>query len=110
MARDRALSTLSLGLPSLQLARLVGFRHRVLGDMACHTMNLPYMSLKLGLPTAVIAELTTPLNEETLPEGCRITYEFAARGKLPAVTLYWYERRRPPDQLLLGQKPGGAAC
>jgi predicted dehydrogenase len=79
-----------------------------IGDMACHTMNLPYMSLRLGLPTSVVAELTTPLNEETLPMGCLITYEFAARGKLPPVTLYWYERRRPPDQLLLGQKPGGS--
>jgi len=70
-------------------------------------MNLPYMALRLGMPTSVTAELTTPLNEETGPEGCLITYEFPARGKLPAVTLYWYERRRPPEKLLLGQKPGG---
>ncbi len=73
-----------------------------IGDMACHTMNLPFMSLRLGLPTSVIAELTTPLNEETAPEGCRITFEFPARGKLPPVTIYWYERRRPPAKLLMG--------
>jgi predicted dehydrogenase len=79
-----------------------------LGDMACHTMNLPYMSLRLGLPTSVIAELTTPLNDETGPEGCMITYEFPVRGKLPPVTLYWYERRRPPAKLLLGETPGAS--
>ena len=33
-----------------------------------------------------------------------MTYEFPARGKLPAVRLYWYERRRPPEKLLHGQK------
>ena len=75
-----------------------------IGDMACHTMNLPFMSLRLGLPTSTIAELTTPLNEETAPMGCRITFEFPARGKLPPVTIYWYERRQPPDKLLMGQK------
>jgi predicted dehydrogenase len=81
-----------------------------LGDMGCHIINLPFMGLRLAYPTAVSAELTTPLNEETAPMGCRITYEFPARGKLPAVSLYWYERRQPPDKLLMGQKlrPGGA--
>ena len=31
-----------------------------LGDMACHTMNLPFWALKLGDPIAVVAELATP--------------------------------------------------
>jgi predicted dehydrogenase len=75
-----------------------------LGDMACHTMNLPYMALRLGLPTSVIAELDTPLNAETAPMGCRVTYEFPARGKLPACRMIWYERSRPPEKLLMGQK------
>jgi predicted dehydrogenase len=71
-----------------------------LGDMACHTMNLPFMSLRLGLPSAVSATLVTPLNEETAPMGCKITYEFPARGKLPAVRLFWYERSRPEAKTL----------
>jgi predicted dehydrogenase len=75
-----------------------------LGDMACHTMNLPNMALRLGLPTSVIAELDTPLNPETAPMGCRVTYEFPARGKLPACRMVWYERSRPPEKLLMGQK------
>ncbi|HYV34078.1 MAG TPA: Gfo/Idh/MocA family oxidoreductase [Gemmataceae bacterium] len=79
-----------------------------LGDMACHIMNFSFMALRLGYPTSVIAELDTPLNEETAPLGCRVTYQFPARGKLPPVTMYWYERRRPPEKLLLGQKPSAA--
>jgi predicted dehydrogenase len=75
-----------------------------IGDMACHTMNLPFMALKLGYPTSVVAELTTPLNSETAPEGAKVTYEFPQRGNLPALTLYWYERRRPPEALLMGQR------
>jgi predicted dehydrogenase len=75
-----------------------------IGDMACHTMNLPYMALRLGYPTSVVAELDTPLSTETAPMGCRVTYEFPVRGKLPAVTLHWYERRRPPEKLFMGQK------
>lgn len=75
-----------------------------LGDMGCHTMNMPFMALRLGLPTSVVAELDTPLSNETAPLGCKVTYQFPARGKLPAVTLYWYERRRPEAKLLHGQK------
>jgi predicted dehydrogenase len=75
-----------------------------IGDMGCHTMNMPYRALRLGLPTAVVAELDTPLSAESPPLGCKVTYEFPARGKLPAVQLYWYERRLPPEKLLMGQK------
>jgi predicted dehydrogenase len=81
-----------------------------LGDMACHLMNLPYMALRLGAPTSVTAEVDGPINNESPPNGLIVTYEFPARGKLPAVTLKWYEVRRPPNELFLGRKrsTGGA--
>ncbi|MCS7044913.1 MAG: gfo/Idh/MocA family oxidoreductase, partial [Gemmataceae bacterium] len=86
-----------------------------LGDMACHTMNMPYMALKLGAPTSVTAELTTPLNPETAPMGCLVTYQFPARENLPPCTLYWYERRLPPrekflDALQPGQNPSASGA
>ena len=37
-----------------------------------------------------------------------VTYEFPARGKLPALTLKWYEVRQPPAALIQGQKLGGS--
>jgi predicted dehydrogenase len=80
-----------------------------LGDMACHTANMPYMGLKLGLPTTISAE-SEPLNPETYPGWARVTYEFPARGDMPAVKVIWYEgskdgkRVLPPIALLQGKE------
>lgn len=81
-----------------------------LGDMGCHTMNLPFMALRLGAPTSVEADLATKLHPESGPEGCTVTYEFPARGNLPPVRFYWYERRKPDDKLLHGIKPSASGC
>jgi predicted dehydrogenase len=75
-----------------------------LGDMACHTMNLPYMALRLGPPRSVSVTEARHANNETYPEGCTIVYEFPARGELPPVRLTWYERGRPPAALFQGQQ------
>ena len=67
-----------------------------LGDMACHTMNLPFWALSLEYPTSVQATVPA-VYEVTPPEWSRIVYEFPSRkvvktGKeLPAVTLHWYD-------------------
>jgi predicted dehydrogenase len=88
-----------------------------IGDMACHTMNMPFMALNLGAPTSIVADLATPLNAETAPLGCTVTYEFPARpnlppgrGQFPACRLHWYERRLPPPELLMGEKPSRSGC
>ena len=51
-----------------------------LGDMACHTANLAFMALKLGLPTRVSAQ-SGEINSETYPAWATITYEFPARER-----------------------------
>lgn len=61
-----------------------------LGDMGCHTANLPFMALKLAHPSSIQAE-SEELNPETYPAWARITYEFPARPGLPPVKMYWYE-------------------
>ncbi|HWA99684.1 MAG TPA: Gfo/Idh/MocA family oxidoreductase [Pirellulales bacterium] len=89
-----------------------------LGDMACHTCNMPYMALKLGAPSSVVAE-AGDLNPETCPSWAKVTYNFPARGDLPACKLFWYEGREggqsnktgkrmlPPEDLLAKVlKPG----
>ena len=97
-------AALQPGLSPARLARLVGFRHRPLGDMACHTANLSFMALQLGLPVRVSAE-SSEINSETYPAWATITYEFPARGDLPPVKLTWYEgakngkRNLPPARL-----------
>jgi predicted dehydrogenase len=86
-----------------------------LGDMACHTANLPFMGLQLGLPTRVHAKSST-VNSETYPSWATITYEFPARGDQPPVTLIWYEgsengkRNLPKVTFPGGQEPTDSGC
>jgi predicted dehydrogenase len=70
-----------------------------LGDMACHTMNMPFMALKLGYPRTISAE-SGPLNPETYPAWAKVVYEFPARGELPAVRLTWYEGKKDRKRVL----------
>ncbi len=76
-----------------------------LGDMACHTANMPFMALKLAHPTSIVAE-SGELNPETYPAWAQIVYQFPARGDMPPVTFTWYEGRKnrmtymlPPKEL-----------
>ncbi|MBX6314213.1 MAG: Gfo/Idh/MocA family oxidoreductase [Isosphaeraceae bacterium] len=84
-----------------------------MGDMACHTANLPFLALKLGLPTRVSAQ-SGPVNPETYPAWATITYEFPARGDLPPLKLTWYEgardgqRNLPPSELFQGETPSSS--
>ncbi len=61
-----------------------------LGDMGCHTANLPFMALKLAHPIS-IEGTCGDLNPETYPSWARVNFEFAARGDMPPVTFHWYE-------------------
>jgi predicted dehydrogenase len=86
-----------------------------LGDMACHTANLPFLALGLGLPTRVSAD-SGAVNPETYPAWATITYEFPARGDLPPVKLTWYEgardgrRHLPPTDLFQGRTPSDSGA
>ncbi len=85
-----------------------------LGDMACHTVNMAFMALKLGAPTSVEAS-SGRLNPETYPRWATFTYEFPARGDMPPCKLVWYEgktvygkKNLPPFDLFHGEKPVGS--
>lgn len=71
-----------------------------LGDMAVHNMDPAFYALDLEAPIAAEAQ-TSPLGEESYPAWQIITYEFAAKGKRPAVKLTWYDGAKmpptPPD-------------
>ena len=83
-----------------------------LGDMACHTVNMPFRALQLGYPTEIEAETFGGMNTETYPLGSKIRFEFPARkASVPAVhrsffhrhdtlafnpvTLWWYDGGKP---------------
>ena len=69
-----------------------------LGDMGCHTANMPFMALKLHevYPTSIQGECGD-LNPETYPSWAHVVFEFPARGELPPVTVHWYEGRKDGD-------------
>ncbi|NBO91030.1 MAG: gfo/Idh/MocA family oxidoreductase [Planctomycetia bacterium] len=69
-----------------------------LGDMACHTANMPYMGLKLGLPLAISGE-TDPYNPETFPGWAKVTFEFALPGTTEPIKVTWYEGQRDGKKL-----------
>jgi len=57
-----------------------------LGDMACHTVNMPFRSLGLGYPTEIEATALNGMNRETYPLGSKIRFQFPARKvSVPAV-------------------------
>ena len=75
-----------------------------LGDMACHTVNMPFRALRLGYPTEIDATIIGQMNQETFPLGSKIRFNFPAREALhktffhshdAPVTLTWYDGGRP---------------
>ncbi len=71
-----------------------------LGDMACHTANLPFMALKLEHPTRVECLENEGKNAETFPDRSKIKFDFPARGGLPALEFFWYDGGAMPSKEL----------
>lgn len=81
-----------------------------LGDMACHTLNMPYMGLDLRDPISVQAT-TSGHNKDSYPKWSVITFEFAGNGNRPGLKFYWYDGgKRPDKELLNGKNPSGSGC
>jgi predicted dehydrogenase len=62
-----------------------------LGDMACHTVNMPFRALKLGYPTVVECEMASRIYQESYPKSSRIRFEFPEREGLPPLKFWWYD-------------------
>ena len=71
-----------------------------LGDMACHTLNMPYAGLGLHDPISVVAE-SSGHNKETYPAWSVITFEFPATSERGPVKFIWYDGgKKVPEELL----------
>jgi hypothetical protein len=83
-----------------------------LGDMACHTVNMPFRALDLDHPTEIEAMPLGQMNKESYPVGSKIRFAFPKRkGRIPLehphlfhhyrkvehdpVTLWWYDGGQP---------------
>jgi predicted dehydrogenase len=69
------------------------FGNGSLGNMGCHVLDGVYWSLKLEHPSRVEVEQMFGGSDQRYPTGTRIRWDFAARGEMPAVKVYWYDGR-----------------
>ena len=81
-----------------------------LGDMACHTLNMPFAALNLRDPISVQAQ-SSGHNKDSYPKWSVITFEFPATDKRPAVKAFWYDGgKRPPAELFGGRRSDNAGA
>ncbi len=73
------------------------FGNAELGDWACHTLDAPFWSLDLGMPTSVDSIIRTPSPEGFVSDQSKLQFNFPARGNKPPVTLHWYEGGLQPE-------------
>jgi predicted dehydrogenase len=72
-----------------------------LGDIGCHTIDIPVYTMGLGYPSAVYLDNSLDFRHEfdnKIPnvEGATYVYEYPAEGNRPALKVYWYEGGRMP--------------
>ncbi len=68
-----------------------------LGDMACHTVNMPYMALNLRDPVAVQAE-TSKHNGDYYPKWSIINFDFPELDGRSPLKFIWYDGGKRPDK------------
>ena len=73
-----------------------------LGDMACHTFNMPFAALNLRDPISVQA-ITSGHNGESYPKWSQIHFVFPATETRDAVDVYWYDGGKRPDASMVGK-------
>jgi hypothetical protein len=85
------------------------------GDMGAHILDPAYYALDLRVPLSVHADVKVPAFPGSLPKAGVITWEFAARGDKPPVTMKYYlgpgiecpwPRDMPKDWKELGAQGG----
>ena len=70
-----------------------------LADMGAHGLNLPWRALKLGAALNCSTKVPEPV-KDSYPSATDISWDFAARGDMPAVKLWWHDGgKRPPEEL-----------
>jgi predicted dehydrogenase len=72
-----------------------------LGDMGAHIIDHPVWALGLGAPLSVEVEFErkNPASaKDSFPVSSKVTYQFAARGGQPPVTLKWFDGKNKPPR------------
>jgi len=70
-----------------------------LADMGAHGLNLPWRALKLGAAMNCSTKVPEPV-KDSYPSATDISWDFPARGDMPAVRLWWHDGGKgPPPEL-----------
>lgn len=82
-----------------------------LGDMACHTLNMPFMALNLRDPLSIQAE-TDGHDKITFPKWSIITFQYPELAGRAALTFKWYDGGKKPDASLFkaGTNVASSGC
>ena len=86
----------------------IDFGAGAFGDMACHTMNLPFRGLELGEVSDAECTMIEGKSDLIFPVKSIVKLTYKAREskarpgvKLPAVTLFWYDGDEKPKAELM---------
>ncbi len=75
-----------------------------LGDMACHTFNMPFAGLNLANPKTIQAT-TSGHNGDSYPQASKIVFEFVNPSGEGLMPVHWYDGGNKPNEALFkGQK------
>jgi hypothetical protein len=77
-----------------------------LGDWGIHTLGPVNMALQLGMPVAVECIRAESRSKFTFPARSVLRYDFAARGNMPPVSVYWYDKTQGADPQYLYHAKG----
>jgi predicted dehydrogenase len=61
------------------------------GDMACHILGTPNMTLRLTAPVSVECVKQEGTGKYTFPKVSVLRWDFPARGSMPPVSVYWHD-------------------
>lgn len=77
--------------------RFWDFGNGTLGDMGCHYIDLVFWALELRHPSTI--EATGPaVQQDTCPNGMKVTWGFPARGEQPPVKVTWTDGNMTENQ------------
>lgn len=85
------------------------FGSGAVGDIAPHAMNVIFLTLDLGAPSAVEVLDTSGVKKEMYPDWSIIRFDWAGRGVHPPLSVYWYDGNLPLPEAMRAQRPATPA-
>ena len=93
-AQERAFN--SVYFPGPRWYRWWEFGNGTMSDLGSHWNDLPFWALELRAPLTVEAHGPEP-HPDIAPASMSVTYQYAARGSQPPVSMTWYQGESKPE-------------